>query len=823
MKFKKSVLIVVCTIIYGGILSAQSGPNPSQEMPASKGEISGKVVEENTDTPLEYTSVAVFSLEDSSLVNGTVTNSEGEFILNDVPFGEYYLEVQFVGYEKATISPVVVSRKSRTTSLGSLELSISTKSLEEVEIVADQRRVEYKIDKKVVNVSEDLTAAGGTAVDVLENTPSITVDIEGNVSLRGSSNFTVLINGKPTVLDAADALRQIPASNIQNIEIITNPSVKYDPDGNGGIVNVVLKKQHEKGTTGIINASVGVNNKYRADALINRRLGKFNYFIGGGWSDNLYDGTLQREQISFSEGSPDSYNVANGDFDFIRGGARIKSGFDYDFSTKSNLAFEVTAGTFRFGIDRSNNSHEYTDPATTDQYFVNTDKMIKDRLYYSGNLNFTQTFDTTAHKLVLMADYSRRNGEGTEESEYHEANENYDPLPVPPSFRNRNLETGIDNGFRFQADYTKPVGEGKIDAGYQLRYDQDDENFLFQQFDPDTETWMNQNEQSSGLNYLIQIQAAYIQYGGSINKLQIQAGLRGEYTYRLIEYDNFNTSYKINRFDLYPTLHMSRQFANDNQLMTSYSRRVNRPRSYFLDSIPSFIDKQTIRIGNPGLEPEYVNSYELGYQKGWGKNFMAFEAYYRNTRNLITRITDYNSEDEIFYQRFTNINQDHVIGSEVMLNWQFAKWLKMNASTNIYYYRIQGMLNGESIDNDNFSWRANANTTFNITPLTRFQLNAGYRGPSVTAQGRSEGMYYVNLALRQDFFKRKLSATVQVRDLFGSMRREFTATGENFSQYVLMQREPRVVMLSLSYKINNYRDRPENMGSGGGMDMDSGF
>src|SRR6056297_1419394 len=264
MQFK-TILMLALISLASPSLYGQKGPNPDANNPDAGGQIIGTVVESASSVPMEYTSIAVYRVVDSSLVTGTVSNTDGEFRLEDVPFGKYYIEIKFVGYEKAVYDPVILSR--------------GTEALDEVEIVADQRRVEYKIDKKVVNVSEGLSAAGGTAVDVLENTPSVTVDIEGNVSLRGSGSFTVLINGKPTVLDAADALRQIPASSIQNIEIITNPSVKYDPDGNGGIINVVLKKQHEKGTTGIVNTSVGVSNKYRIDALLNRRLGKFNYFI----------------------------------------------------------------------------------------------------------------------------------------------------------------------------------------------------------------------------------------------------------------------------------------------------------------------------------------------------------------------------------------------------------------------------------------------------------------------------------------------------------------------------------------------------------------
>jgi outer membrane receptor protein involved in Fe transport len=313
-------------------------------------------------------------------------------------------------------------------------------------------------------------------------------------------------------------------------------------------------------------------------------------------------------------------------------------------------------------------------------------------------------------------------------------------------------------------------------------------------------------------------------YSGNINKFQYQVGLRGEYTYRKIEYDNFNSSNVINRFDYYPTIHIARQFKNDQQLMASYSKRVERPRGYYLDSIPSVIDRQTIRIGNPSLQPEYINSFEMGYQKGWGKNFLAVELFYRNTNNLITRVTEFVEEEGIFYQRFENINQDHSAGSEVMLNWEFTNWLNINSSVSGYYYRLTGALFGEDINNESFNIEGNLNTTFTITPTAQIQTNMGYRGPRVTAQGSAEGFAYMSLAARKDFFNRKLSATLRISDLFGTMKRDFTSSGDGFQQHILMQRQPRIVMLSLSYRINNYRpERTDMNNSGGGMDMDSGF
>jgi hypothetical protein len=261
--------------------------NSEDDTPAT-GVVTGRVAEEGTMDPMEYTTIAVYSAEDSTLVGGTVSDMEGNFEIRKLPVGEYYIVTNYVGYNRKVIEPVFVTPDDRQEDVGLVEMSINTQSIEEVEIVADRKHVEYRLDKKIVNVSQDINAAGGTAVDVLENTPSVTVDIEGNVSLRGSSSFTVLIDGKPSVLEGSDALQQIPASAIENIEIITNPSAKYDPDGNAGIINVVMKRRVTQGLNGIVNASVGINNKYRFDALLNRDVGNWNFFVGGSYNNNVY-------------------------------------------------------------------------------------------------------------------------------------------------------------------------------------------------------------------------------------------------------------------------------------------------------------------------------------------------------------------------------------------------------------------------------------------------------------------------------------------------------------------------------------------------------
>ncbi len=786
-----------------------------------RGIITGKIAESNSLEPMEYSTIAVYSAEDSTLVGGTVSDPEGNFEVIKLPYGHYYIETNFIGYNKKVIESVLLSPENRSHDVGLLEMELSTQSIDEVEIVGDRKHVDYRLDKKVISVGQDINAAGGTAVDVLENTPSVSVDIEGNVSLRGSGSFTVLIDGKPSVLTGSDALRQIPANAIENIEIITNPSAKYDPDGNAGIINVVMKQHSQRGTNGIVNASVGINNKYRADFLLNRKQDRWNFFLGGSYNNNLNAGELTRDQITFND-SVDSYMEADGLFNFKWSGTQLKGGISYDISEKATISLEASGGNHGFMIDRSNRTHEYTIPASEDIYYVSSSIMDRAGTYLSLNANYTQTFDSKDHKLTAMAFYSRSKGNSVNSQDDYNTGADYNIEDVV-SESSRGVEGSDEYEIRLQVDYTRPMGEnGKLEAGYQARIDDEFEDYVFEDFDHTGQEWVENPLYTSELLFFRSIQSAYATYGGRWNNFQYQVGLRGEHTYRNIDHEVSDKTYLINRFDYYPTIHLAREFRNDNQLTLSYSKRVDRPRGWHLDPNVSYVDPYTISVGNPGLEPEYIHSVELGYQKGWGMNFLALELYYRNTKNLMSRVTEYNDSLQLFILKRENLNQDHSAGAEVMVNWKLWSWLTVNGSFTPYYYALTGEINGLAVDERSFNWSSNMNTTFQITPTTRLQANMAYRSKSVTAQGSTTGFYYMNLAFRQDMFKRKLSATLQLRDVFGSVKRENFNYGPNFEQHLVRIREPRVLTLTLSYKINNYRFETGDRQGGGGGDMDMG-
>lgn len=821
--FLFSITIVLCGL---SVTAQPGGKNDWQnQMNARDGILKGRIFDTSTGGAMQFSSVAIYNQKDSSLVNGTISGPDGSFTIDELPYGKYYVIANFVGYEKNLQDDITITPRQRIVDIGDLGLRVSTQNLDEVEIVADQAHVQYKLDRKVINVGEDINASTGTAADVLQNTPSVTVDIDGNVSLRGSSSFTVLIDGKPTALSGSDALQQIPASAIRSIEIITNPSAKYDPDGMAGIINIISKKNALQGVSGIINASAGTGEKYNGDFLVNYRASKVNFFVGGSYRDENYGGSIYSEKILTNpESGIKSYDILEGDRDRSRLNREFKAGMDYNFDEYNSISFSGEIGSYESGNGGYQKQHIYDEPATFDEYMLSNNFSSRSGDYYSLNLNYNRNFDETGHTLTANVNYSFRDGTDSDSQiEYQtDGSFNVDTTLIP--LRIRTGEIGTEHELRAQVDYTRPVGtDGKFEAGYQFRLDNEVESYLFEDYDPDPGVWVKNDMFSSSLDFYRNIQAVYSTFGNTIGKFQYQLGLRGEYTNREVQNAQSPEPTRINRFDLFPTAHISMPFGNNNQLMASYSRRIERPRGWFLEEFISYMNSTTLRKGNAGLLPEYMNSYELGYQKSFGKSFIAVESFYKNTVNKIERIQEiYNPEERIILMTFENVSKDHSLGSELMINFAQLKWLELNASTSIYRYWIEGEINGVSIDTRSNNWNLRLNTGINFSTKTRFQLTTMYNGPSVTAQGRRGAFFFTNAAVKQEFFDRKLSATLQLRDIFGTTRFSFESYGPNFASNAEFMRESRVLMLSLSYKINNYKQKRGNgeMNEGNGMGGD---
>lgn len=794
---KNFLIGLILILSTAGIVFSQVPPQgvrsgEMSNMPKN-GKIKGKIIDAETKVPMEYANVAVYSNQDSKLVTGGISSANGVFEIDELPYGAYYVEAAFIGFEKIKVKDIKIQPNAQTFDMGTIELSVSRQQVGTAVVIAERNRVEYKIDKKVINVTNDINAAGGSAVTVLENTPSVEVDIDGNVSLRGSSSFTVYIDGRPSVLTGSDALKQIPSAAIQNIEIITNPSVKYDPDGMAGIINVVMKKNVLSGVNGIVNLNLGTGKKYGTDLMLNYKTKKYNVFLGGNWNDNTDFGKMKSTRETYANDTT-NYLITDGRRDQSRGGQQIKGGFDYYLTDKTSVTVSSELGNYNFDATGGGNLHTYQFPANKDVYSVQQNNSGRNGNYVSADASFLTKFDETGtHKLEGSFNYRNRDGKSNETINEFLSDQNYQPTNNYLSQVVTN-ENSTSNDYRFKLDYTLPLKEdAKFEAGLQSRMENEKESFGFTNFG------INDPKYTSDMIFKENIHSIYSTYSGRLNVFQFMVGLRGEYTNRSIDHSQAATPYKLDRFDFFPSVHFSYEMADKNQLMANYSRRINRPDGRDLDPFPNYMNQYTIRIGNPNLKPEYTNSYEFSYMLKFGGSFISLESFYRTTNDLMTRITKVT--DNISYMTMDNLNHDSSLGGEIMGNINVTKWLLINSSFSIYNYQLKG----DSIDKQSTNYSGRLNGTVKFSTDSRMQVTGFYRGPSVSAQGDQKGMVFLNLSYRQDFMKKKLSATLSLRDALGTMRMEGTSAGEGFKSTFKMTREPRVLMLTLSYKINNYK------------------
>lgn len=810
---QKLIALALFTI---SITSTYAQKQRPQDKSPKPGVVKGQVIDANSNKPVEYANIAVYNLQDSSLVNGSVSDAKGRFKVAQIGLGKYYVTANFIGYKQKNLGNVHFTPQNQQHTFKEVHLQKAANELDNIDVVADRNRVEYKIDKKVINVGQDITASGGTAVDALENVPSVQVDIEGNVQLRGSGDFKVLVDGKPTALDGSDALQQLPVSSIKNIEIITNPSAKYDPEGTAGIINVVTKANKRRGLNGVINASAGLRDKYSGDFLLNYRVGKVNIFGGADYrNDNYYMNGSSFRESDLSTDSTDITAILEKDNTrrMRRKGYSVNAGFDYHISEQQTLSFTGKYGEWGFGWDQENQAHYFTRPQNTNEerYYIAEDEFDITRNYINLTLNYSQKFDSKNHKLEVTAYFSDAGiGDKDSNAEFptddaFNRNTGMDP------YRLKSSEEGKRMHSRLKIDYTRPLSKGKLEAGYQGKLHNKNEDYTLNVFASDANDWNTLS--TSDIDMYRHTQALYATYSAKFGKLGVMAGLRGEYTDRLLKQQTQNEEYRVHRTDLFPSGHISYKLPAKQQLQLSYSRRLNRPRGWYLDPLEQYQDRYNIRIGNPDLQPEFTDSYELSYQKRFGMSFISLEGFHKVKHNLITRLRDLRN-DGVMIHTFGNVNNDYSSGLELMVNAELFKWWRLNASVSGYKYRIEGNISDQDVSRTSNNWDGRLNNTFKLPTNTRIQLMGFYRGPSVTAQGTRESMFFTSFAVKQQFLDRAASLTLQVRDPFGTMQHKRTAEGNNYVMENTFNRESPMVSLNFSYRINNYKKKRSKRGEG---------
>jgi len=814
---KKLITIVAILLAGFGSLQAQM-PAPQVYSAPGNGIVRGKVRDASEQQMMEYASVVLFRASDSAMVDGCVTGPDGSFELKNIPNGNYYLTIQFVGYSRKKIENIQCSKDKNTIDLGVIEMQGTANSIEGAEITSEVKTVEYSIDKKIINVGKDIVASSGTALDVLRNVPSVQVDAEGNVTVRGSSNFTLLVNGRPVPQEAVDVLRQTPASTVENIEIITNPSAKYDPDGTAGIINLILKKNRRDGMNGIVNASYGTFNKYSTDAQLSVKTGAFNIFGGAEYSNRRQQVTQNIEKTWFSNDT--AFNTfAIVDQEYHPWHYKFNLGSDWNID--DNNALSLSGSWFRqdFNVASPVGYHIFSDPMSTESWQYYENNLLLKHHWGEGNLNYTHQFKKPGHTLMVNMLYNAWKGDKSDQQQKNITDADWNNV-IATEARRRRFYDNHSSRISGDIDYVLPINDKmKMEAGYSGDITTFQSEYMVDNFDPDMNSWINDTSMSNGFNFNYQVHALYGTLSGELWGLGYQLGLRGEYFQRSLATQVPDTNYAMEIWSLFPSFHVSKSFKKGHQLMFSYSRRVNRPTVMALNPLPYFNDEYLIHSGNPALRPEYANSFELGYQKTFKESFLSVESYYRSTQDkMVETITISEGQTRLTND---NIASDWAVGMEVMLNLSIKKFFRLNAKVDGFTYHLIGNEASGVPSRSAYSATASLSPSFIFKTGTTAQIQAMYFAPGIDAIGEMEGFSMLNIAVKQDFLKKKLSVTLSANNLFNLTKYSYTDETTQYRHHFDYIPEANTFNISLSYKINNYsRGASARQGNGA---MDVGF
>jgi len=788
------------------------------------GTISGSILDTISLQSIEYANIVLLKARDSSLINGNITNKKGEFLLEKVPFGKYILKIKFIGFQEKRITGILVKPGASDVILGKILLQPSSTDLSAVTITGEKRMMEYKLDKKIVNVEKNLNSTGGTAVDVLQTVPSVTVDFDGNVSMRGNSNVTVLIDGRPSSLSGTK-LQQIPASSIDNIELITNPSAKYNPEGMTGIINIVLKKKRSTGLNGIVSLNAGTSDKYNGSLNLNYNVGKFNFFGSYDARSDRRKGTGDLHRTTILNDTTDYLHQFT---DMIRTGIsqNLKLGTDFNFNRKNML-------TFSWLYSKNNNSdnetvtNNYTDfKDSLYNYLENYNKEKENGTSQDFSLSYKKNFNKKDELLTADAIFSMDDNTGINALTEQDYNLNYSPpihLNETPTMQNATTIMHYKNA-TIQADYTHPfTKDSQLEFGWQSVMRGSDNNYTMENYDYSSNVWNNDTLLSNHFIYNEQYHALYGLYANKFKRLTFQAGIRFEQAYVHAEQKTSNSNFDNNYFSFFPSLHLTFEMDSTSDLQLSYSRRINRPDMEEVNPFVDYSHPGSVNYGNPKLKPEYINSLELGYYKYWKKTTISGDLFYRQINDVMKRVITMDQTTGILNITTENLSSGVSYGIEIVGEQSIFKWWKINA--NFSYFRT--IINGDNINtamtNSNNSYTAKLTSSATLPKKITVQLNANYRGPMISPQGAFDPMYSADIALKKDIMKEKASIGLRMSDIFNTQKFHMHNSGDGFINDNLRKRETRIVYFNFTYKINGglkqkqrkHADNGDNINIGG--------
>jgi len=778
---------------------------------AQESQVRGSVMDAETDEPLSFANIALLNPADSTLMYGGMSDESGRFEFA-AEQGRYLLRVGFIGYTQFFEKVEVDDSGLRT---GTIRLPPDATTLEEVTVEGVSSMFESEIDKRVYNVENSIIAEGGTATELLSSLPSIQIDEEGGISMRGSGNVLIYINGRPTNLSSEETesiLAQFPANSIKDIELITNPSSRYDASGVGGIINIVLKKNERLGFNGQVNASVGTRNKYTGGLNMNYNTGKFNFYTSYNYqSRDLFELSESLRQAK-TQGDVSPFLDQDFDTQNTRQSHLVRGGVDYNFNKNSVIGIY---GQYNYrSRDRIriyNQRHQKLN-RELDSLFNRT--LTEDQFSTNLETGITYSLELDSAGQSLYASLSYATDQQTRTEYFDQLYFNSEMREVP---ENRIMQIygrpQDDELYILQLDYNKPfAGNGALELGWKSTLSLYDRAQTFEQFDLNTNQYVVNDSIEDRFTFNEYVHAAYAIYKNSLGNLSYQAGLRGELTLTDSYWFDENSEYINNYFNLFPSLYLAYSFAQENEMQLNYSRRISRPGTGALAPFYNAQDLLNTRFGNPYLQPELTDSYELGYVKGWQNLLFTGTVYHRRAYNTITRII-FLQPDNVAVQTWENANRRVSTGLELINQWQLSDHVDATLSGNFFHSEIIGENIREGFNNTNFSWTISLLSNILIPQIATIQLQGDYRGPIVLPQGEIEPIYGLNIGIRKDVLEKKLSLSLNVSDIFNTRIFRIQTDGPDFYQERLFNRETRIATFSVTYRFGGFKDKKSSSGS----------
>ncbi len=810
--------IVALFVLFGLAAEAQipsDRPATEQSDPLTKLSITGQVIDAETGYPLESATVSIYEKSNDKLLGGSLTGPDGRF---EAEFSgrQAYAVIEYIGYQYVKVDPIPGIQNTRsggTIDLGTITISPSALDLEEVEIRAEKSETQFSLDKRVFNVGKDLANRGGSAVDVLDNVPSVTVDIEGQVSLRGSEGVRILIDGKRSGL--GNNLKNIPSNQIDRIEVITNPSARYDAEGIAGIINIILKKDSRSGFNGSFDLNVGYPARAGIGANVNYRKNKINWFAGYGF--NKSDRPGEGKQFTQIETESDLF-ITDQTRDYTRNSTShtMRFGMDYFFNPKTTLTGSLRYQTSDDDNFSTNMYNDYlnTYPENPISQTIRTDDENEDESELEYSLNFRKEFSSREHALTIALNY-----DDELEKESSIFLEHIRPLNQMEEYLNQRSENDeAQKEWVAQADYVHPFGKDhKMEFGLKASFRDITNDFLVEEYQDDE--WTNLEGLSNNFIYNENILAAYSQYGNKFNKFSFQLGLRVEYGDISTELLQTNEENQRDVTNLFPSIFLNYEFTEQNAMQMSYSRRIRRPHFWHLNPFFTYNDSRNFFVGNPNLDPEYTDSYEVNYLKFWDKATFNAGLFYRHSTGVIERIRTIDDQGKTTLQP-ENLSERDDYGLELSLNYTGLDWLRLDASGNFFRSITDGKNLGESFHNDSYTWTSKFTSRFTFWNGSDLQIRLNYRAPRETTQGEYKSTTTIDVGWSKDFLaKKNLTITLSARDLLNSRKYRYTQTGDGFSVTGEHQWRSRSINLAFNYRINQKKKRGRPQGNFEGGDF----